>query len=61
VIAPAPAVRHNGHLNGDGFTPKDLSWILTHAPAETLLLKPIPSPRPSPRALFTGSSDSFAE
>ena len=27
VIAPAPA---NG---GQGFTPKDLTWILTHAPA----------------------------
>jgi hypothetical protein len=39
VIAPAPA---NG---GQGFTPKDLTWILTHAPAETLVLRPAPGDR----------------
>ena len=26
-----------------GFTPKDLAWILTHAPAETLVLRPRPA------------------
>ena len=25
-----------------GFTPKDLAWILTHAPAETIVLRPNP-------------------
>lgn len=36
VIAAAPT-------NGGGFTPKDLTWILTHAPAETLILRPSPA------------------
>jgi len=36
VIAPAGA---NGH---GGFAPKDLTWILTHAPIETLVLRPSP-------------------
>ena len=31
VVAPAP-----------GFTPKELQWILVHAPSETLILKPDP-------------------
>jgi hypothetical protein len=26
--------------DGEGFTPKDLIWILTHAPAETVILRP---------------------
>jgi hypothetical protein len=34
VIAPAGA--HGG------FSPKDLTWLLTHAPAETLVLRPSP-------------------
>ena len=38
VIAPAPADQRNGSRSG--FTPKDLSWILVHAPSETLVLKP---------------------
>ena len=25
-----------------GFTPKDLTWVLTHAPAETIVLRPAP-------------------
>ena len=25
-----------------GFTPKELAWILTHAPAETIVLRPAP-------------------
>lgn len=36
VIAPAPTAARNG----GGFTPKDLTWILANAPAETLVLKP---------------------
>jgi hypothetical protein len=38
VIAPAPA-RASGRRNV-GFTAKDLTWILTEAPFETLVLKP---------------------
>jgi hypothetical protein len=34
IVAPAPT---NGH---DGFTEKELAWLLTHAPTETLVLKP---------------------
>src|SRR5262249_45520066 len=33
IIVPAPQ-------GGPGFTPKDLLWILMHAPAETVLLRP---------------------
>jgi hypothetical protein len=36
VIAPAPPA------HGGGFTPKDLAWILTHSPIETLVLRPAP-------------------
>jgi hypothetical protein len=36
VVAPA---RTGGH---GGFSPKDLTWILTHAPTETLVLRPAP-------------------
>jgi hypothetical protein len=32
IVAPAP-----------GFTPKELAWILTHAPAETIVLSPGPA------------------
>jgi nucleotide-binding universal stress UspA family protein len=39
IVAPAPAHR------GLGFTPKDLQWILTHAPSETVILKPDPDAR----------------
>jgi len=45
VIAPAPA----GHAAG--FTPKDLTWILTHAPIEALVLRPGPAQRPSGRSV----------
>jgi len=34
IVAPAPA---NGR---EGFTPKDLAWLLTNSPTETLVLKP---------------------
>jgi hypothetical protein len=40
VIAPAPVDARNGHARG--FSPKDLTWILTNAPTETLVLKPTP-------------------
>ena len=36
IVAPAPT---NGH---HGFSEKDLAWLLTNAPAETLVLKPMP-------------------
>lgn len=42
VIAPAPPVANGGRAN-PGFTPKDLTWILTEAPFETLVLKPGPA------------------
>ena len=50
VIVPAPAP------GNPGFSPKDLSWKLTHAPGETLILRPRPeepeAPSPSsPTAL----------
>ena len=36
IIAPAPAD------GTDGFTEKELAWLLTHAPTETVVLKPAP-------------------
>jgi Universal stress protein family len=36
VVAPARARNHGG------FSPKDLTWILTHAPTETVVLRPTP-------------------
>jgi len=36
IVVPAPVGRR------DGFTPKDLAWMLTHAPSETLILRPDP-------------------
>lgn len=36
IVVPAPAGRRQG------FTPKDLAWMLTHAPSETLILRPGP-------------------
>jgi hypothetical protein len=35
VVAPAPGASGNG-----GFSPKQLTWILEHAPAETIVLRP---------------------
>jgi hypothetical protein len=37
IVAPAPVEQRRG------FTPKELTWILTHAPAETLVLRPSPA------------------
>lgn len=34
IVAPAPS---DGR---EGFTPKELAWLLTNAPSETLVLKP---------------------
>jgi hypothetical protein len=47
VIAAAP------HGRAEGFTPKDMTWILTHAPVETLVLRPTPEApvRPDPVGL----------
>ena len=36
ILAPAP----NGR--GGGFTAKDVTWLLAHAPSETIVLKPNP-------------------
>ncbi len=36
IVAPAPT-------NGSGFTPKELAWVLTHSPTETVVLKPLPA------------------
>lgn len=36
LVVPARAGEH------DGFEPKELSWLLTHAPTETLVLRPSP-------------------
>lgn len=43
VIVPAPA-HVRGNDDRTGFSPKDLTWILTEAPFETLVLKPAPHP-----------------
>jgi hypothetical protein len=37
IVVPAPTGRT------PGFTPKDLTWMLTHAPSETLILRPDPA------------------
>lgn len=37
IVAPAP----NGRSGG--FTAKDVTWILAHSPAETIVLKPSPN------------------
>jgi nucleotide-binding universal stress UspA family protein len=42
VIVPAPAPGH------PGFSSKDLAWMLTHAPAETLVLRPLPEEPEAP-------------
>jgi hypothetical protein len=36
IVVPAPVGR------GPGFSPNDLSWMLTHAPCEALILRPDP-------------------
>jgi len=39
VVASAPTP----NAGGGGFSPKDLTWILTNAPTEALVLKPAPA------------------
>lgn len=41
IIVPAPT--HDRGEFGTGFSPKDLTWILTHAPTETVVLRPSPA------------------
>ncbi len=41
IVVPAPIGRRHG------FAPKDLTWMLTHAPAETLILRPDPARAPA--------------
>jgi hypothetical protein len=36
ILVPAPAGSH------EGFTSKELAWMLDHAPAETIVLRPSP-------------------
>jgi hypothetical protein len=38
IVVPAPSGRR------PGFSAKDLTWMLEHAPTQTLILKPSPSP-----------------
>lgn len=42
IVAPAPA---NGH---EGFSEKELAWLLVRAPTETLVLKPSPGAATEP-------------
>jgi hypothetical protein len=42
IVVPAPTGRE------PGFTPKDLLWILMHAPSETVILRPQPGDRVEP-------------
>jgi hypothetical protein len=37
IVVPAPVGR------SQGFSPNDLTWMLTHAPSETLILRPDPA------------------
>jgi hypothetical protein len=41
IVVPAPTGR------GPGFSPHDLSWMLTHAPSEALILRPDPDGQPA--------------
>jgi hypothetical protein len=42
IVVPAPPDRE------PGFTPKDLLWILMHAPSETVILRPQPAVEATP-------------
>jgi hypothetical protein len=54
IVAPAPAAI--GSRAWGGFTPNDLTWILTHAPAETVVLKPAPRVDPAKAPEANGGS-----
>jgi len=47
IVVPAPTVR------GHGFTPKELQWILMHAPYETMILRPDPELDEERRAAYS--------
>jgi hypothetical protein len=49
VIAPAPTER------ATGFTPKEVGWILMHAPIEALVLRPAPRVAPTSPPAPTGA------
>lgn len=51
IIAPAPQGQ-----GGDGFTLKDMTWILANAPAETLVLRPLPVAPETSREPFLGTA-----
>ena len=53
IVVPAPSRRT------PGFTPKDLLWILTHAPSETLIPRPDPT-NGSARWQETADEEAFA-
>jgi hypothetical protein len=46
IVVPAPVQTGRGFSSG--FTLKDVSWILSHAPTETVVLKPSPAPIDTP-------------
>ena len=48
IVIPAPAGRE------PGFTPKELLWMLTNAPSETLILRPDPTLREREEAQVAG-------
>ena len=51
IVVPAPTGRHQG------FSPGDLTWMLTHAPSEALILRPDPATMPgNGRSALTGNS-----
>jgi hypothetical protein len=54
IVVPAPVGRR------PGFSPKDLVWMLTHAPSETLILRPDPQGRRGERDKPSASGPSEA-
>jgi hypothetical protein len=55
IVVPAPAGRE------PGFTPKELLWILTHAPSETVILRPDPGARELTARAVAGQRTSQVE
>ena len=54
IVVPAPVGRR------PGFTPKELVWMLTHAPSETLILRPDPAARGANGAPCRGAARAAA-
>ena len=50
IVVPAPIGR------SPGFAAKDLTWMLTHAPSETLILRPDPARNGAAAALRAGAN-----